>query len=180
MLRWRLSVLAVAIVAGFSLGSLADRALAQERQDGVEDEQSAPGDVTLKIQGDKGARFSGTCSVGGERREISGRAPESFEFDLKGRSLSCEIGNEGSQGDELGVVLDGENVHAEQRLAGEQGTSKITYDGNGSVSTMSSSSQATAGDDSGSSLSKSEEKALKNLSDRIEQRVDDIFGQVMP
>ena len=180
MLRWRLSVLAVAIVAGFSLGSLADRALAQERQDGVEDEQSAPGDVTLEIQGDKGTRLSGACSVGKERREISGRAPESFEFDLDGRSLSCEIDQQGSQSDELAVVLSDENVHAEQRLAGEQGTSKITYDGNGAVSTMSSSSQATAGDDSGSSLSKSEEKALENLSDRIEQRVDDIFGQVMP
>jgi hypothetical protein len=180
MLRWRFSVLAVAIVAVLSLGSLADRALAQEKHDGVEGEQSAPGSVTLKIQGDKGARFSGACSVGGERREVSGRAPERFEFDLKGRSLSCEIGNEGSQNDELKVVLNGENVHAEQRLAGEQGTSKITYDGNGSVSTMSSSSQATAGDDNGSSLSKSEEKALKNLSDRIEQRVDDILGQMMP
>lgn len=177
MLTRRFSVLAVAVVTVFSLGNLTDRALAQEKQDEAEGERA---DVTLRIQGDKGARFSGACSVGEERREISGQAPESFEFDLKGRELSCEIDKQGSQSDELEVVLSGENVHAEQRLAGEQGTSKITYDGNGSISAMSSSSQVSAGDDGGPPLSKSEEKALKNLDDRIEQRVDDILKRVMP
>ena len=177
MLARRISVLAVATVTVFSLGNLTDRALAQEKQDRAEGERA---DVTLRIQGDKGARFSGACSVGEERREISGRAPESLEFDLKGRPLSCEIDKRGSQSDELEVVLSGENVHAEQRLTGGQGTSKITYDGNGSISTMSSSSQTTVSGAGGSSLSGDEEKALKNLDDRIEQRVDDLLKRVMP
>lgn len=182
MLKRRFSVLAVAVVTVLLLGgNWTDRSLAQEKQDEAEGERSGRGDVTLRIQGDQGARFSGACSVGEERRELSGQAPESFEFDLKGRELSCEINKQGSRSDELEIVLSGENVHAEQRLTGEQGTSKITYDGNSSISTMSSSSQTTVSSDGGSSsLSKAEEKALKNLDDRIEQRVNDILGRVMP
>ncbi len=177
MLRWKFSVLAAALVTVLLVGNWTDRSLAQEKQDEAGDERA---DVTLRIRGDQGACFSGACSVGEERREISGQAPESFEFDLKGRELSCEIDKQGSQSDELEVVLSGENVHAEQRLTGEQGTSKITYNGNSFISTTSSSSQTTVNSDGGPSLSKSEEKALKNLDDRIEQRVDDILGRVMP
>lgn len=178
MLRWRFSVLAAALVTVLLVGNWTDRSLAQEKKEEAGGERA---DVTLRIRGDQGARFSGACSVGEERREISGQAPESFEFELKGRELSCEINKKGSRSDELEVVLSGENVHAEQRLTGEQGTSKITYDGNSSISTMSSSSQTTVSSEGGSSsLSKAEEKALKNLDDRIEQRVDDILGRVMP
>ena len=178
MSKVRSSVLAVAVSTVLSLGNGTDLALAQaERAGGNSDGR---GDVTLRIQGDEGTRFSGACSVGGERREISGQAPESFEFDLRGRSLSCEVAKQGDGSNELAVVLDGENVYAEQSLAGEQGTSKMTYDGNGSISTMSSSSQTTMGKDGGSSLSKAEEKALKNLDDRIGHRVDDLLERVMP
>ena len=178
-MKRRFSVLAIAAVAVFSLGSLTDRALAQEKQGDVESERDGQGDVTLRIQGDKGARFSGACSLGEERREISGQAPESFEFDLKGRELSCEIDKQGSQSDELEVVLSGENIHSVQRLGGPQGTLKMTYDGDGSFSSMSSSSQTTVSSDGGSSLSRDEEKALENLDDRIEQRVDDILKRVL-
>ena len=178
MLKQRFSVLAIAAVAVFSLGSLTDRALAQERQGDVESD--GQGDVTLKIQGDKGARFSGACSLGEEQRESSGRAPRSFEFDLKGRELSCEIGNQEGQSNELEVVLSGENVRSVQRLDGGQGTLKMTYDGNGSFSSMSSSSQTTVGGAGDSSLSRDEEKVLEGLEDRIKERVDEIFGRVMP
>ena len=181
MLKLRFSVLGIAAIAVFSLGSLTDRALAQEKQGDVESERDGQGDVTLKIQGDKGARFSGACSVGEERREISGQAPESFEFDLKGRSLSCEIDKQGSQSDELEVVLSDENIHSVQRLGGAQGTLKITFDGDGSLSSVSSSSQTTVSSDGGSSsLSKAEEKALRGLGDRIEQRVDAVLERVKP
>ena len=177
MSKGRSSVLAVAVATVLLLVNGSDLALAQaERADGEGDGQ---GGVTLRIQGDEGTRFSGVCSVGGERREISGQAPESFEFDLEGRSLSCEVVKQRDVSNELTVVLNGENVHAEQRLAGGQGTSKMTYDGNGSVSAMSSSSQTTS-NDRDSSLSKAEEKALKNLDDRIEQKVDDLLERVMP
>ena len=181
MLKGRFTVLAVAIFAVVMLGNLAERVAAQEGRDGSEDERDRRGGVTLAIRGDEGTGFSGACSVGGERREISGQAPESFEFDLEGRELSCEIGKQGGGSDVLEVVLTGENVHAEQRLAGGgQGTSKITYDGNGSVSAMSSTSRTTASDDRDPSPSKSDQKALKYLDDRIEQRVDDILERIAP
>lgn len=179
MLKWRFSVLAVAVVTVLLLGNRTDPAPAQERQDEVGGERA---DVTLRVQGDGGARFSGACSVGDERREISGQAPESFEFDLKGRELSCEIDKHGSRSDELEVVLSGENVHSVQRLGGAQGTLKMTYEEDGSLSSVSSSSRKTVSSDGGgsSSLSKAEEKALRGLSDRIEQRVDDILERVRP
>jgi hypothetical protein len=180
MLKWRFSVLGIAAVAVFSLGGLTDRAPAQGKQGDAESGRDGKGDVTLRIRGDKGARFSGACSLGEERREISGQAPRSFGFDLKGRELSCEIGKQGSQSDELEVVLSGENIHSVQRLGGGQGTLKMTYDGDGSFSSMSSSSRTTVSNNGGSSLSRDEEKALKNLDNRIEQRVDDILGRVMP
>jgi hypothetical protein len=106
MLKGRFTVLAVAIFSVLLLGNWADRAPAQGRMDGSEGERDGRGDVTLEIRGDQGTRFSGECSVGGERREISGQAPESFEFDLEGGELSCEIGKQGSGSDELEVVLD--------------------------------------------------------------------------
>jgi len=180
MLKLRFSVLTVAVVTVFLLGNSADQGVAQEKQGGAEGGRGERGDVTLRIQGDKGARFSGTCSVGGERREISGQAPQSFEFDLKGRELSCEIDNQGSQGNELEIELSGENVHSVQRLGGAQGTLKMNYDGDGSFSSVSSSSQTTVNSDGGSSLSRSEEKALEGLADRIVQRVEDILGRARP
>ena len=173
--------LMVAIFSVFMLGNWTERVAAQEEKDGPEDDRGGRGGVTLEIRGDEGTGFSGACSIGGERREISGQAPESFEFDLEGQRLSCEIGEQGGGSNELEVVLSGENVHAVQRLAGGgQSTSKLTYDGSGSVSVISSSSRATAGDDLDSSLSKSQEKALKNLDDRIEQSVDDIVERIAP
>lgn len=180
MLKGWFTVLTVAIFSVLLLGNWADRVAAQEKKDGSEDERDGRGDVTLEIRGDETTGFSGACSVGGERREISGQVPESFEFDLEGRELSCEIGKQGDGSNELEVVLSGENVHAVQRLAAEQGTSKITYDENGSVSVMSSSSRATASDDRNPSLSKSERKTLKNLDDRIEQSVNEILEKFAP
>jgi len=180
MSKGSFTVLTVAILSVIMLGNWANPGTAREGQDGSEDKRDGRGDVTLEIRGEEGTGFSGACSVGGEQREISGQVPESFEFDLEGRKLSCEISGQGDGGNGLEVVLSGENVHASQRLAGGQGTSKITYNGNGSVSVMSSTSRATASGDSDSSLSKSEEKALKNLDDRIEQRVDDILEGITP
>lgn len=180
MLKRGFTVLTVAVFSVFLLGNWADRVAAQEGKAGSSEERDRRGEVTLEIRGDEGTSFSGACFVGGERREISGQAPESFRFDLEERSLSCEIGKQGDGSDELEVVLRGENVYATQRLAAEQGFSKITYDGNSSVSVMSSSSRATASDDRGSTLSRSEEKALKNLDDKIQQSVDDILERALP
>lgn len=184
MLVQRFSVLAVAVVTVFLLGNWTSQDLAQAKQDEAKGERGGQADVTLRIEGDQEVPFSGACTVGEERRKIAGQTPRSFEFDLKGRELSCEIGKQGSQSGELEVVLSGANVHSVQRLAGVKGTVRLTYGGDGTFSSMSSSSQTVSSTASSSSSraddAASGEDALEGLADRIEQRVEDIFERVMP
>jgi hypothetical protein len=184
MLIRRFSALGVTVAAVFLLGNWTSQGLAQAKQDQAKGERGGQGDVTLRIEGDQRVPFSGACTVGGERRKIAGQTPRSFQFDLKGRKLSCEIGKRGSQSGELEVVLSGENVHSVQRLAGAKGTVSLNYGGGGSFSSMSWSSQTVSGT-AGSSSSGADdtvpgEDTLETLADRIERKVEDIFERAMP
>lgn len=184
MLIRRFSVLGVAVATAFLLGNWTSQGLAQAKQDEAKGERGGQGDVTLRIEGDQKVPFSGACTVGGERRKIAGQTPRNFEFDLKGRKLSCEIGKRGSQSGELEVVLSGENVHSVQRLAGVKGTVSLNYGGGGSFSSMSWSSQ-TVGGTADSSSSRADDTApggdtIETLAGRVERKVEDIFERVMP
>ncbi len=53
--------------------------LAQAAQ-GKGNKHGKPEDVMLGIAGGEGTRFSGVCSVGQEKHDISGRVPKSFEI----------------------------------------------------------------------------------------------------
>src|SRR5215207_8527671 len=101
----------------------------------------------LEIKGSLGEEFSGSCTIGNEEsREIGGEVPKSFTYDLKGRSLDCEISSDGDLQVELAV---GENARSAQSISG--GTLKLTYK-HGSISTVtSSSSRSSAGGGSSSS-----------------------------
>lgn len=100
-------------------------------------------EVTLEVEGSEGTEFSGSCAVGGEETEVSGRVPESFVYELDGGRLDCEI----SAGGALEVVLAaGEVTRSEQRISG--GTLNLTYE-DGRVS--SSTSSGSGGSDSSSS-----------------------------
>lgn len=111
----------------------------------VEDEESTPvgdGEVLLKLKGDEGVEFSGTCSVGGEEQEIQGQVPEEFTFALDGDELECEVRKEGDGTLKL-VLLSGDD-RISQRVSGD-GTLKFSYSGNGvssSTSSVSGSSSA--------------------------------------
>ncbi|MDQ3966311.1 MAG: hypothetical protein M3246_07665 [Actinomycetota bacterium] len=96
--------------------------------------------ATLEIRGDPGIEFSGSCTVGDEETEISGQAPESFAYDLRGRRLDCEISRERADGNLQLVFTAGENTRAVQQISG--GTLRLTYD-NGSIS-FSSGGQASS------------------------------------
>ena len=100
----------------------------------------------LEIEGDPGGEFSGSCASGDEEREeIGGEVPESFTYDLGGRSLECEIGSE----DDLRVEFSvGDNVRSAQNISG--GTLNLTYD-DGSVSSTTSSSSTSGGGENSSS-----------------------------
>lgn len=119
-------------------------------QDSVGDEgneegqESAPvgeGGVVLKLKGDEGVEFSGTCSVGGGEKEIGGQVPDEFTFVLEGDELACEIRKEGNDGTLKLVLLSGDD-RIVQRVSGDS-TLKFTYSDNGvssSTSSVSSSS----------------------------------------
>lgn len=183
MLIRRFLVLAVAVATVFLLGNWTNQDLARAIQDEAKGERRGQAHVTLRMEGDQGVPFSGACSVGEERREIAGQTPRSFEFDLKGRELSCEISKQRSQGDELEVVLSAENGRSVQRLGGVEGTVRLAYGGGGAFSSMSSTSQTASGTPGSPSRADGAppgEDAVENLVDRIEQRVEDIFERVMP
>jgi hypothetical protein len=186
MLARRLLVLVAAFSAVLLVGGWGHDVRAQAAQDEVKGAGGEPGDVTLRIEGDRGARFSGVCSVGGERRDVAGEVPQSFEFAPGDRKLSCEIRKRDGQAGALEVVLSGEGIRSVQRIGGGDGTVRLTYDG-GSVSSssMSSFSSQTAESAGSSSFPAAEEEAgrrdrAESLADRIKQKVDEILERVQP
>ena len=89
----------------------------------------------LEIKGSPGREFSGFCTIGDEEsEEISGEVAKSFTYDLKGRSLDCQISSDGDLRVELTV---GKNVHVVQSISGD--TMNLKYE-NGSISSVTSSS----------------------------------------
>ena len=99
---------------------------------------SGAGEVTLKLEGESDVAFDGTCAVGEEEKELDGRVPESYTFDLDGQRLECEIDKKDTAALEIALSADGtRSVH---RTSGGESTVKITYeDGSISSSTISSS-----------------------------------------
>ena len=99
------------------------------------------GKVRLKIGGDPGTEFSGTCTVGGEQRDISGQVPERYAYDLNGERLSCEIRILGPGTLEATSTAGGDRQV--QKIKANGGTLKISYSGNGFSSASSSTSSVT-------------------------------------
>ena len=105
----------------------------------VEDEEGTPvgdGEVVLRLKGDEGVEFSGTCSVGGEEQEIKGQVPQEFTFEIDGDELECEVRKEGDDGTLKLVLLSGDD-RIVQKVSGDS-TMKFTYSDNGVSSSTSS------------------------------------------
>lgn len=149
-------------------------------QEGGEDGSGASESVTLELEGEEGASFSGVCSVGDERREFGGQVPQSFEFDVDGRKLSCEIRKEDGRNAALEVALSGEGSRSVQRIEGGEGTLRLTYEG-GSVSTAMSSVSSGSSDGAGKRSSSDDAPSddTESLADRVQQMVDEILEQIM-
>jgi hypothetical protein len=92
-------------------------------------------------------RPPGSCTIGEEKpEEISGEVPKTFTYDLKGRSLDCEISSDG----DLRVELTVGNAHSMQSISG--GSLHLTCK-NGSISFVSSSSsRSSTGENSSTSI----------------------------
>jgi Putative auto-transporter adhesin, head GIN domain len=115
------------LLAAFATGCGAGNAEANDTSDKDQ--------ARLEIKGSQGGKFYGSCTIGnGESTKIGGEVPKSFTYDLKGRSLDCEISSDADLQVELSV---GESTHSVQSISG--GTLNLTYE-DGSVSTVTYSS----------------------------------------
>ena len=103
----------------------------------------SPQTVTLSIQGDPGTEFSGTCTVGGEEKTISGEVPRSFEYKLDGRGIECEIRHGPGTGT-MKVVLTGNGIRSVQQVNTPGGTINFSYANGGISSSTTSTSSSTS------------------------------------
>ena len=100
--------------------------------------------VTLEVRGERGTRFSGTCSIGGEDRRFGGRVPENYSYELGGKKLECEIHKDGPGTLEV-VLAAGDEVRSVHRQTGAgSGIIRLTYSGDGASGVSSSQSQVSS------------------------------------
>jgi hypothetical protein len=166
MMVQKVLVLMATVSAVIVLSSWEWQAPAQAAQHEEASRDGGSENVTLRIAGDKGTPFSGTCSVGGKEHDISGQVPQSFDYGLDNQKLECEIGAQGDESGALKVVLSGEGIRSVQRVEGNEGKDvalRLTYAKGSVPSSMtssssqlssSSSSQTAISSDSSSSSSK--------------------------
>ena len=94
------------------------------------DDKGGKPEVLIRLEGDPKTTFSGLCSVGEEQNVLSGRVPERFEFDLKGRQLSCRIEKrDGGKGDLKVVLVAGVTTRSVQQTNTPGGVIKVSYEG---------------------------------------------------
>ena len=94
------------------------------------DDSGGETDVMIRLEGDPRTTFSGLCSVGAAQKVLSGQVPKRFEFDLKGRQLSCRIEKRDKDKGDLKVVLAaGEITRSVQQTNTPGGVIKVSYKG---------------------------------------------------
>ncbi len=117
-----------------------ERAAEEKPEEAAQGESANTGEAVLRIEGDPQTKFSGSCAVGDQEGEaIAGRARESFDYELDGQRLTCEIRNE--TGGDMEVVLEVGNDSSVQSTNAKGATIRLTYsEGAISSSVISSSS----------------------------------------
>ena len=54
------------------------------------DADHTPHKVTVEVGGERGTKFSGTCSAGDEEKRVGGCVPQSYSWEPGGEKLECE------------------------------------------------------------------------------------------
>jgi hypothetical protein len=99
-------------------------------------------EITLRIEGSPGTRFSGTCAVGNEEHAIGGQVPREFGYNLDGQELNCEVRKQSAGAGTLEVLLlAGSNVRSVQQTNAPGGTVNLTYASNGVSSSTNTTSR---------------------------------------
>ncbi len=88
-------------------------------------EEAGPKEATLRIDGEPGTEFSGSCAVGGEKDDLSGRVPQQISYRFWGEEIECEV-HQQSEG-ALEVVLESGDDRSEQRISSRGGTIEFAY-----------------------------------------------------
>lgn len=109
-----------------------------------------PQGVTLRVGGEPGIRFSGSCVVDGEERELGAQVPQTYTYEPEER-LRCEISNRG-RGPLRVSFSDGEGTNAFQQVGPRPATVELTYTGDG-LSTSTRSRSGTSSQSSSQSSS---------------------------
>ena len=118
---------------------------------------AGPGEVRLKVNGEPGTTFSGTCVVGGEEREVSGQVPGRFVYEPEGRKVECKIGKEGADAGSLKFSVDAGGENSKQKIKATADNLEFSVSGD-SVSYRTSSTSA------GSSSSNSSNSVVQRSS----------------
>jgi hypothetical protein len=186
MLVQTVLVLVVTVSAVILLSSLGWQAPAQAAQHEEETKGGDSGSVMLRLAGDKGTPFSGTCSVGEKKHDIRARVPQRIEYELNGRKLACEIRKQEAQGVELKVLLKAGNTRSIQRSEGGEDTAiRLVYEDGSVSSSMSSSSSQMMSNTSGLSSSAARDARQRDYNwerfpDQIQMKVNSIIERVLP
>ena len=94
------------------------------------DDPGGKPNAVIRLEGDTGTMFSGLCSVGEKRSVLSGQVPKRFEFDLKGRQLSCRIEKrDGDTGDLEVILVAGDSTRSVQQTNAPGGVIEVSYEG---------------------------------------------------
>lgn len=117
--------------------------------------QPARQGVRLRLGGEEGTRFSGSCTVAGERRRIEGQTPKSYSFKPEGGPVACNIKKQGPGG--LKVVFASDGQRSVQTVSGQSATLKLRYN-NGGLSSRVQSATQKATQSSGGQKAKQEAK----------------------
>lgn len=87
-------------------------------------------EVVIRLEGDPSTTFSGLCSLGDKQNVLSGLVPKRFEFDLKGRRLTCRIEKRDNKKGNLKVVLiTGEATRSVRQTNTPGKVIKVSYKG---------------------------------------------------
>lgn len=115
-------------------GGFAEPTVAPEGPEGTTPSEATLGpspeepEAVLRLEGDSGTRFSGTCAAGGEETVIRGEVPRRFAYDLNGQRLACRIQKRDAGAGSLKVILSaGGNTRSVQQTNTRGGTVEISY-----------------------------------------------------
>lgn len=120
-----------------------------------------PGGVAVRLGGEPGLEYAGSCLVDGEERELGGRVPETYTYEPEDR-LECEISSR-DRGPLRVTFSDAGDVNTVQQLGPQPGTLTLVYTGD-SLSTSTSSGTGTGGSQTSSSQVGSSQTSISQSS----------------